>query len=198
MKKLCSGILFILFSINIQANAEFYKWVDENGVTRFSNTGSPEKYKDKTSKAEEAKYADQPQRTYLTKENIVNNVPHPVVINNTPTISSQKNNFDEMVKLERNRLQESMKDKPAQYSGRSSGYTAKEREFHEHAEAKRKEKVKKDLDLLNKDPNQYFYNKPIEERAEVERKNKAAENAAINAQSQIHEMQNQINLMNNR
>jgi hypothetical protein len=40
MKKLL--LLFAFFLVTIPLNAEIYQWVDENGVTRFSNTNPPQ------------------------------------------------------------------------------------------------------------------------------------------------------------
>ena len=39
-------LLFAFFLIAVPLNAEIYQWVDENGVTRFSNTNPPQDHKD--------------------------------------------------------------------------------------------------------------------------------------------------------
>lgn len=165
MKKLLFfAAMIFLYCLSAVSHAEFYKWVDENGVTRISNAGVPEKYKDKSSKAEEAKYADQPQQVEPQKENkenivIINNMPAPAAVNNTPVVSNQKNDLNEKVRLERNRLQELIKsDGPSHYNGR--GYTSQEKEFFDS----KKDKAKKDLEFLNKNPEQYFYNKAEKEK----------------------------------
>jgi hypothetical protein len=190
-KNLYVCTLFFLIGFSIQAHAEFYKWVDENGVTRFSNTGAPKKYKESTSTAEEAKYADQPQHVEPQKENIViiNNIPAPAAVNNSPVASNQKNDLNEKARLERTRLEDlSKRDGSSHYSGRS--YTAQQKEAFDRAAAMTKNKVKNDLDLLNKNPEQYFYNKPIEDRQRAEQERNADKAEISDLESKLKRQKN--------
>ena len=167
MKKLLFfAAMTFLYSLSGVSHAEFYKWVDENGVTRISNAGAPEKYKDNTSKSEEAKYADQPQLTKPQKENIViinNNYTSPAATSPPPT--TPKDNTNEMIMLERNRLQELAKSQIAPDDIRT-GSDSKKRERWEKREKHRRDKANKDLKALNNDSKQYFYNKPEEDARE--------------------------------
>jgi len=95
-------VLLIAFWIN-QANAELYKWVDENGVTHFSNTLPPANGEVETKAEAKSNHSIQTSSGYLNE--VLNSYRNDAIsddINNVKRKLSNKSSYKNTDRTERN------------------------------------------------------------------------------------------------